>query len=780
MTIFRKDNRKGFPKNSCAWIQVLDGDPSLEGTNLVLVCPDGRQEFIKKHFAKRRALVRVYGAVDKIGRFPVLIAGSKDISAEFTSESVRLLLEKGFRFPADTLKFFEEQETANLYTVVRRMLDGEIPGVSPEVAVELASSLWYTEVSQLQQLFDDAGIGLDFDRTVQVYETLRHRADYHGTTVYGLIREIPWLVSQAEDVDFKAGVKLAEYLDLDNSCQRAVYAAAVGRVWAEARRGESYATLRQVMGSIKPAEQTYCDGHHTRYELVSLLIKHKDRGLFGAKAGQVAVETRTLSEQVAIDRMRCRLDAGQDKEEAERMAEEDAKAIYPVRVFHAEKFAVERLAALASRVVSDLKKKIGPETLQGLDLTQRLAVSTALKHPLCLWVGAAGSGKTHAMRRLVAALKEIGLKAAVLAPTAAAADRAGAGLNVPCGTIHRFAGIGQSAKDLMAEGISPGRLIEADFVIVDETSMCDIVAFAHLLGAVRDEVRLLLVGDPGQLPAVQASGFFQQIVRLRPERLPVVELTNNHRQGDALCDFARSIRGGAFPEPDGRSIELVEELSSDAVIEAVERLRAEGHGAKDICVLSPTRSGPMGTDMLQRLLRKIMNPPAGNSPVFEPGDPVLCWRNDYSDSFRRGFLKAVRHPERAEDIYNGYRGRVLLADESEIWVEFETPSGTRKVPYTVDEAPHWLEWAYALTVHKMQGGEANCVVLVAQSPADRALLYTAVTRAKERLILIGPRAFWEKAATKTSLPPRTKFTQRYVNLLADQLPPSGESAVVVF
>ena len=343
----------------------------------------------------------------------------------------------------------------------------------------------------------------------------------------------------------------------------------------------------------------------------------------------------------------------------------------------------------------------------------------------------------------------LGLETALAAPTGRAAKRLGELCGAEAATIHR----------LLETQFDPGsgRLVfahdesdplRADAVIVDETSMVDIPLMRALLAALRGECRLILVGDPDQLPSVGPGNLFSDLIRSGV--VPTVRLTEIFRQAaeSAIVMNAHGVNRGEMPDLHNHSADFFflrrrePARAVETVVELVQkRLPGKmGIPADQIQVLSPTRKQLAGTASLNRALQEAVNPPSEDKRerrygefVFRQGDRVMQVRNNYDIMWReRGGLSS------GMGVFNGDIGRVEEVDNRNeiVTVSFDG----RLVEYTPDMLGE-LEPAYAVTVHKAQGSEYRAVILAACDGAPmlltRGVLYTAITRARELFIVVG-------------------------------------------
>lgn len=375
------------------------------------------------------------------------------------------------------------------------------------------------------------------------------------------------------------------------------------------------------------------------------------------------------------------------------------------------------------------------------------AVVMAAQRQVMLLTGGPGTGKTTCLRGVLALFDALGLETALAAPTGRAAKRLGELCHAEASTIHRLLETGydqRSGKLVFAKGEDD--LLSVDAVIVDETSMVDVSLMAALLSALRGECRLVLVGDPDQLPSVGPGNLFADLIR--SQTVPTVRLTEIFRQAaqSAIIRSAHMVNSGQLPDlrrSDGDFFFLRRRDSAQALETIVDLCRRRlperlGIPADQIQVLSPTRRRGTGTKSLNQALQSALNPPAKEKGerrfgdwVFREGDRVMQVKNNYDILWREsGGLSS------GMGVFNGDVGRILTIDGETVTVDFEG----RLVEYTPDMLGE-LEPAYAVTVHKAQGSEYQAVILAALDGAPmlmtRGVLYTAITRAKELFIVVG-------------------------------------------
>ncbi len=432
----------------------------------------------------------------------------------------------------------------------------------------------------------------------------------------------------------------------------------------------------------------------------------------------------------------------------------NVRGCYLPRMYQAETFVAQRLLSMLRTPVEQLRqvdKTIDAiEKEQGVSYAplQRQAVRMAAEGGVLLLTGGPGTGKTTSLRGIVALYRRMGLDVALLAPTGRAAKRLGEVTDCDAQTIHRA--LGMSYNDLTGQvafkknGNDP---LEAHAVIVDEMSMVDLELMQALLEALRPGCRLVLVGDPDQLPSVGAGNVLGDL--LRSTVVPTVSLTQVFRQAEqsAIIRNAHAVDQGQPPRLDNGQGDFffLRRRAPDALVQTVVELCRDrlpnnmGIPADQIQVLSATRKGACGTVALNRALQAALNPPdrtkrqkQWGDMTFRVGDRVMQTRNNYDVLWEKEDGSA------GSGIFNGDVGVIQDIDPSGelITLRFDD----RTAVYTADLLSQ-LDMAYAITVHKSQGSEYPAVILVSAPAAPslmvRGVLYTAITRARRLLILVG-------------------------------------------
>ena len=430
-------------------------------------------------------------------------------------------------------------------------------------------------------------------------------------------------------------------------------------------------------------------------------------------------------------------------------------ACYLPELYEAETDAAERFAHMCRRTFSDrlntdkLLRKL--EAQQHIEYApkQKQTLELVLKDQLVVITGGPGTGKTTSIRAILAMLDELGMKSLLCAPTGRAAKRMTELTGREAATVHRLLGAKFDEEgDRVVFTKDESDRLDCDAVILDECSMVDILLMDALLRALPPDARLILVGDADQLPSVGPGNVFSALIR--SQVAATVRLTEIFRQneGSRIIRNAHMINRGEHPDfaenagdffrlkrlQAGTSVETITELCTV-------RLPNKMHiPTEEIQVLSPTRKGETGTVALNKKLQQAINPPAPDKRekpfgdvIFREGDRVMQIRNNYDILWHNAEMT-----EAGTGIYNGDIGTLLTIDpDSEtLTIDFDG----RIASYGFDALIE-LDHAWAITVHKAQGSEYRAVILAlggsSQMLMTRGVLYTAVTRAKELLILVG-------------------------------------------
>ena len=395
----------------------------------------------------------------------------------------------------------------------------------------------------------------------------------------------------------------------------------------------------------------------------------------------------------------------------------------------------------------DLEEEIADfERTEGVTLhpAQKEAITAAVNSGCVVISGGPGTGKTTIIKCIIHLLRKQGYSFALTAPTGRAAKRMSEATGAIAKTIHRL-------LDLHSNDYSSDAKLDADVVIVDEISMADEYVFNALLRAIPVGGKIVLVGDKDQLPSVGAGNILADIIS--SAIVPIKYLTHIYRQSSDsnIAIYAHMINGGAVPEFDNRSRDFFfdnvgeeENVIRDVLSLCTERLpRYFDLAPSDVQVLAPLKRGDAGVERLNVELQKVINPPdkekgemVSGERILRVGDRVIHTVNNYQLGWVQ---KAGDKIEAGEGVFNGDIGRIVevLRAEAQLKVEFEDGKIATYTAGDLDQLTH----AYAISVHKSQGSEFPVAVVVISryNPivTSRNLLYTAITRAKRAVVLVG-------------------------------------------
>lgn len=429
----------------------------------------------------------------------------------------------------------------------------------------------------------------------------------------------------------------------------------------------------------------------------------------------------------------------------------NVKAVYLPALFIAENYASKKLFEISNapqNTITNIEKHIDLlETRLNITYAenQRAAIRMSVENKVLIITGGPGTGKTTTLNGIIRLYENLNFNITLCAPTGRAAKR----LSDVCGreakTIHRLLEVepGRDGNYVKNEA-NP---LKTDVVIIDEMSMVDIRLFEALLRATPSNARLVMVGDADQLPSVGAGNVFSDIIR--SEKIETVFLNEIFRQASEskIITNAHRINKGEHPElTNSDDFFFVKKSSQEAVTDAVCALAAERIPQKygktvlnGIQIITPTKKTATGTQNINALLREMVNPPKDDKSEvtvknrsYRVGDKVMQIKNNYD------IICKKNNGSYETGVFNGDIGVIQKIDtrEKQIYVSFDDKTAI----YEFSDAEQ-LESAYAITVHKSQGSEFDIVVLVISDMTPllqyRNLLYTAVTRAKQLLMIVG-------------------------------------------
>ena len=433
------------------------------------------------------------------------------------------------------------------------------------------------------------------------------------------------------------------------------------------------------------------------------------------------------------------------------------KYVYLADYYAAESYIAGRIGVIQAFTSPDTynyEKMINEaENESGIkyEKLQRLAISEALSKGLLILTGGPGTGKTTTLNAVISMYKKQGEKVMIAAPTGRAAKRISDLTGYDAKTIHRLLEVQYDIDGKLRFAHCETNPLKCDVLVVDEMSMVDVLLFESLLRAMRLSCRLIMVGDSDQLPSVGAGNVLKDLIE--SHRIPVVELKEIFRQAQQsmIVTNAHKIINGEHPDITKKDNDffffqrLGFEDASEFVTDLYTRRLPEAYGyspTDDIQILCPSRKGSLGVIELNKKLQNVVNPPSKTKTenksmiyTFRTGDKVMQTKNNYDIVWTKDTPKGS---DTGTGVFNGDIGKIISINtfDREAVIDFDG----RICTYTF-ELLEQLELAYAITVHKSQGSEFNTVIIPILGGFEklyyRNLLYTAVTRAKKLLILVG-------------------------------------------
>ncbi|MBE5760243.1 MAG: ATP-dependent RecD-like DNA helicase [Clostridiales bacterium] len=432
-------------------------------------------------------------------------------------------------------------------------------------------------------------------------------------------------------------------------------------------------------------------------------------------------------------------------------------AVADARAHYAEAGAAYKLMLLSHAAPKgEIDRTIVEDIIRSsnyLSEEQELALLRAVSSTVCVITGGPGTGKTTILNELISIFEQNGITTALAAPTGRAAKRMEKAAERPAKTIHRLLEYGmQSEDDDIEEDM--GRFmrneenpLEAEAIIIDESSMIDIFLLNNLLSAIEPGTRVIFTGDADQLPSVGPGNVLKDIIASK--RVPVATLTEVFRQTGNIAMNAHRINKGEGVELFGAGDFVFiptngQQETVDLVCDEYRKALAEAESENDVQIICPVKNGVIGVHNINRVIRDHVNPRifgkneiTFGDTVFREGDKVMQTSNNYNKEWY--LYGQNRILTQGTGIFNGDIGQIDEIDTEQriVRIIFD---GEKVCEFEVNELED-IEHAYAVTVHKSQGSEFSTVILPLYYGGNifltRNLLYTAITRAKTRLTIIG-------------------------------------------
>ena len=561
-----------------------------------------------------------------------------------------------------------------------------------------------------------------------------------------IVQKYPYqLVEDIQGIGFKIADQLAQQLGIESDAPERFRAGLVHTLFSQSMEtGDTYIEARDLLSHtidlLENARQVELDPSLVADELAHLIEEDKIQN----------VETKIFENSLYF-------------------AEEGIRSNL-IRILEKgkqETFDTPKLESIIEQVEQDL----------GIcyDHIQKKAICDAINHKVFILTGGPGTGKTTVINGIIATYvalhkldlsKKQELPILLAAPTGRAARRMNELTGLPSATIHRH--LGMTGDD---DTSHLDDYLDADFIIVDEFSMVDTWLANQLLSNISSNSKILIVGDADQLPSVSPGQVLADLLKI--PLLPQTKLTKIYRQGEdsTIVTLASQIQQGILPadftekKADRSYFEATSEYIPDMIKKIVAAAIRSGIPAQDVQVLAPMYRGPAGIDQINQLMQDLINPSETDQLVFEApdcqyrqGDKVIHLVNDAESNVFNGDLGYIT------DLLPG---KYTDSKQDELTINFDG----NEIVYQRSE---WykIRLAYAMSIHKSQGSEFPVVILPITRSSHRMLqrnlVYTAITRAKSKLILLGEKAAFDYAAKNTGTARKTYLVERFADLEAPQ------------
>lgn len=471
----------------------------------------------------------------------------------------------------------------------------------------------------------------------------------------------------------------------------------------------------------------------------------------------------------------------------------DEPNIYLDYLYISESYIASKLAKMALNedfkilfnIDKEVKKSIENQSIK-LSEIQIDAIKSCFEENISIITGGPGTGKTTIINTISKIFIENGYNISLCAPTGRAAKRIEETTRIEAKTIHRMLGyIPSSYDDIGHFEYNEDNPLDTDVIIIDEMSMVDLVLFEKLLRGIKDNTKLIIVGDVDQLPSVGAGNVLKDLIN--SNKIKYTKLIDIFRQSENsnIIVNAHKINNGQEPILNEKNSDFfflntdAPSITRNIVVDLISRRLPKAYGydySKDIQILTQSRKGICGVFELNKLLQDILNPKTeasdeilvGNK-LFRVNDKVMQTKNNYNLSF------IDDEGEENFGVYNGDMGHIIFIDKSsnKLTVEMDDK---RLIEYSLEDLDN-LELAYAITIHKSQGSEFKSVIIPMfdgyKLLQTRNLLYTAITRAKENIVIVGDKNVMNNMIRNNTINSRysnlEKRIQHFYGLVEDLL-----------
>ena len=636
------------------------------------------------------------------------------------------------RFKADTFRIIEEEP--------ERL--AEIKGISQRKAMEIADQVNQKKDLRQAMIFLQQ-YGINTTLAVKIYKT-------YGQEIYGILKENPYrMADDVEGVGFRTADEIASRVGIRTDSDFRIRSGIQYVLLQAAGEGHTYLPMQEL--TQRASRLLEVDPEHIEQHYMNL-----------------AMDRKIIMRQV-----------------------EDSTQIYAATYFYMEANTATRLTQLNAVFdvpdieIEDRIRKIEKKTGMDLDEHQVEAVKEAVRNGVLVITGGPGTGKTTTINTIIRYFELSGEDIMLAAPTGRAAKRMSETTGYEARTIHRMLELNGGMEGNAGFERNEQNPLETNLIIIDEMSMVDISLMNSLLKAILPGTRLILVGDVNQLPSVGAGSVLKDIIDSK--MFPTVMLTKIFRQASTsdIIVNAHKINRGEKVSLDNKSMDFffLKRYEADKIINVTLQLIKQklpkfvGASEYDIQVLTPMRKGLLGVERLNTILQMYLNPPSDRKKekehgaiVFREGDKVMQNKNNYPLEWqiRSKYGLCI---DKGTGVFNGDTGIIEEINDFAETITVNFDEG-RMVEYSyklLDE----LELAYAVTIHKSQGSEYPAVVIPLLSGPrmlmNRNLLYTAVTRAKKCVTIVGDDTTFEQMIENNS-------QQRRYSGLKDRLLENKEEA----